>query len=402
MELAWLIEKLDKPSKHVDGEITLRSQTHVWNVHLVRGQVLYVTGGVHPVRRWDRASRLHCPNWNWGSETSQLPDKQYWECQVLDRGINQNQLSLVRAKLVIRSSTQECLFELSSQRDLESHWQLNKGETWMSCQSIALSSWEMQSLLSRTMKMRQDWQAAGLEQFSPTFTPVLQFGSGSVSLPVPGQYLNGKSTLWDIAAQLEKSVVEVGQSLLPWIEKHVLTLQPIADLPLLPTVKQPAAATHAAVGVPLQLPVSPPSELPGVVPHTLTDLLPTAIPQQQPIIACIDDSPVLAYALRKILVSNGYQMLSIQEPMRGFTQLIDYKPDLILLDLLLPNADGYSICKFLRDTPVFKKTPIIILTGQNTPIDRARAMLAGATAFLGKPPQPEELLQMIRKHLGKL
>jgi len=93
-------------------------------------------------------------------------------------------------------------------------------------------------------------------------------------------------------------------------------------------------------------------------------------------------------------------VLSIPEPMRGFSQLIEHKPDLILLDLLLPNADGYSICKFLRETPVFKKTPIIILTAKNTSIDRTRAQLVGATGFLAKPPQAQELLDMVQKHLG--
>ena len=72
---------------------------------------------------------------------------------------------------------------------------------------------------------------------------------------------------------------------------------------------------------------------------------------------------MLAHGLKKILATAGYDVLIIQEPMRGFSLLIEHKPDLILLDLMLPNADGYSICKFLRDTPVFEKTPIIILTG---------------------------------------
>ena len=85
--------------------------------------------------------------------------------------------------------------------------------------------------------------------------------------------------------------------------------------------------------------------------------------------------------------------------MRGFSQLIEHQPALILLDLMLPNADGYSVCRFLRDTPVFAKTPIIVLTGQSKPVDRAKARLAGATEFLVKPPKPEHLLRMIQMHL---
>ena len=91
--------------------------------------------------------------------------------------------------------------------------------------------------------------------------------------------------------------------------------------------------------------------------------------------ACIDDSPIVIHNLKSILGPAGFQVLSIPEPMAGFAQLIEHKPDLILLDLNMPNANGYSICKFLRETPVFGQTPIIILTAQDNVIDRTRAKL---------------------------
>ena len=167
----------------------------------------------------------------------------------------------------------------------------------------------------------------------------------------------------------------------------------------IPDVSLPAAPavvrSTATVQVPNAVTVSPsPSRVVSsrqVISPLLTVREPVKIDARQPnsqttpikgkaTIACIDDSPVLAHTLKKILVSAGYEVLIIQEPMRGFTQLIEHQPSLILLDLMLPNADGYSVCKFLRDTPIFEKTPIIILTGQNKPIDRARARLAGATS----------------------
>ena len=95
----------------------------------------------------------------------------------------------------------------------------------------------------------------------------------------------------------------------------------------------------------------------------------------------------------------GYDVLTIQEPMAGFGELIKHQPDLILLDLHMPNANGYSVCKFLRETPVFNKTPIIILTSQDTMIDRTRAKLAGATDFIAKPPEANVLLQMLNNLL---
>jgi chemotaxis family two-component system response regulator PixG len=373
-----LTQALDNLSKLSDGELILHNDTVVWNLHLVRGKLLYATDKIHPVRRWNRALKQQCPNWNWSVDSSELLDNESWQCQLLTQGFNQKQLSLIQAKLVIRNVVQECLFELSNCTDLNSDWKPSQKTTSVFYQTVALSSKEIQTLLNNTVQMEQKWQAAGLDHLSPTLAPTLRQGANPQLLPVAGSYLNGQFTLWDIALQLHKSVAEVTRSLIPSVEKGILQFQEISDLPV-PTVKQPIAAKP---------------------PQLETTALEST--QTQPLIACIEDSPVLAHTLKKILMPAGYQVLIIPEPMRGFSQLIEHKPDLILLDLHLPNADGYSICKFLRETPLFKKTPIIILTARNTQLDRFRAIQSGATEFLAKPPQPQELLQMVQKYLGSL
>jgi two-component system, chemotaxis family, response regulator PixG len=120
---------------------------------------------------------------------------------------------------------------------------------------------------------------------------------------------------------------------------------------------------------------------------------------RKPLIACIDDSPVLSHSVKKILESVGYQSMVIPEPLAGMGLLAKYRPNLILLDLLMPTVNGYSVCKFLRETTLFKTTPIVILTAKDTIVDRTRAKLAGATDFITKPPEPQELLQVIRLHI---
>lgn len=373
-----LTQALDNLSKLSDGELILHNDTVVWNLHLVRGKLLYATDKIHPVRRWNRALKQQCPNWNWSVDSSEVLDNESWQGQLLTQGFDQKQLSLIQAKLVIRNVVQECLFELSNCTDLNSDWKPSKKTTSVFYQTVALSSKEIQTLLNNTVQMEQKWQAAGLDHLSPTLAPTLRQGADPQLLPVAGSYLNGQFTLWDIALQLHKSVAEVTRSLIPSVEKGILQFQEISDLPV-PPVKQPIAAKP---------------------PQLETTALEST--QTQPLIACIEDSPVLAHTLKKILMPAGYQVLIIPEPMRGFSQLIEHKPDLILLDLHLPNADGYSICKFLRETPLFKKTPIIILTARNTQLDRFRAIQSGATEFLAKPPQPQELLQMVQKYLGSL
>jgi chemotaxis family two-component system response regulator PixG len=391
MILTRLTQELDNLRKSSDGElIVYQNDRVVWKLHLVRGKLLYATDRFYPVRRWDRALKQHCPNWHWGVDSSQLSKDGFWECQLLTQGFSQKQLSLIQAKLAIRAVVQECLFELSSYTDWNSEWKPSQNTVSILYQTVALSSKEIQTVLNNATQMQQKWHTAGLDRLSPSLAPTLRQGVDSQTLPVPSQYLNGQFTLWDIALQLEKSVSEVTVSLLPFVEKRLLQWQQISDLPV-PTGKQQVQEIP-------DLPVPTHKQPLTVLPPRL-ETKPIAPSHNKPLIACIEDSPVLAHTLKKILMQADYRVLIIPEPMRGFSQLIEHTPELILLDLHLPNADGYSICKFLRETPVFKKTPIIILTARNTQVDRFRAKQAGATEFLSKPPHPQELVQMVQHYL---
>ncbi|NER82463.1 MAG: response regulator [Leptolyngbya sp. SIO1D8] len=400
MTLTELTQLLEPPNKHFDGHLMLNDGNAMWTLSFIQGQLLYAADQLHAVRRWNRVLKQYFPNWNWPTETTQAIDPQTWQLALLDQGIQQQQLSLIRAKLLIRKVAQECLFELSSCPHLKSDWQPRSFSISRSCHSIALSSWEVKMTLSQVKNMQQQWQEAELEEnLSPRLSPTIKNGVSTQFLPISRQYLNGDLTFWDLADQKSQSVAEIIKSLLPFVDKGILEFQTIPDTPLpeiqvvassAPTVQPSTTSTVPQVQPP------PPSISKIPIPRPTFQ---NNASGDKAVIACIDDSPVLAHTLKKILKSAGYGVLIIQEPMRGFSQLIEHQPSLILLDLMLPNADGYSVCKFLRDSPVFEKTPIIILTGQNKPIDRARARLAGATEFLVKPPKPEELIQMIQKHL---
>ncbi|OLT61102.1 response regulator [Moorena bouillonii] len=404
MILIRLIEELEKLGKQrTIGELTLSNHSVVWKVYLVYGQLLYATDGVHPVRRFYRALKSHCPNYV--VELDEKSDYQPWEYQLLEQGINQKKLSLIQAKLMIRSIVQECFFELSGYTDLKNNWQPSQEKTSTLAMGLALSSREIQTVYAQANQNYQEWVAADFGHLSPNLSPVLKPGTDPKLLPDLNKYLNGNLTLWDIAWEQKTSVTEVTRFLLPLVEKSMVDFRRIPDLASLPVTAPVKPPVTAPVNPPVTAPVNPTVTAP-VKPPVLTTSPPSETQgsksaKKQPLIACIDDSPVLAHSLKTILIPAGYQMLSIEEPMRGFSQLIEHKPDLILLDLNMPNANGYSVCKFLRESPVFNKTPIIILTAQNTTIDRARARLVGATDFLGKPPDSQELLRIINKYVIK-
>lgn len=363
--------------KRATGELIIKNSGGQGGIHLLSGRLLYATAGIHPVRRWERALKQHCPNWI--PDASQINDPEMWEYQLLYQGIVHKQISVTQAKAVIRSVSQEVFFDLGCYEDYETHWVggVQQGDTELAL-SLSLSFLEVEPELQKAISMQEQWQAFGLGSLSPTLAPVLKTQLDPEALSGLGKYLKGQLTLWDISLKLGKSVHSITRALVPLYKKRVLQFHKIADLAV-PII---AKAKNEPVESPQD---SNPSH--------------QAVPATKGLIACIDDSPVVLQTLKKILEPAGYETIGIQEPMRGVAQLIENQPDLIILDLVMPNASGYSVCKFLRQTSVFEKTPIIVLTSRDTIIDRNRAKLVGATDFLGKPPDPEKTLQLVQKHL---
>jgi twitching motility two-component system response regulator PilG len=117
-------------------------------------------------------------------------------------------------------------------------------------------------------------------------------------------------------------------------------------------------------------------------------------------IACIDDSPTILHSIKTFLDDSSFSVLLINDPLKALMQVVRNKPDLILLDVGMPNLDGYELCSLLRRHPSFKHTPIIMVTGHTGFIDRAKAKLVGASGYLTKPFTQSDLLKMVFKHLN--
>jgi two-component system, chemotaxis family, response regulator PixG len=133
-----------------------------------------------------------------------------------------------------------------------------------------------------------------------------------------------------------------------------------------------------------------------------TPLMPGAIaaPKSGYTIVCIDDSPTILRAINAFLDDATFSVLLINDPVKALMQVIRSKPDLILLDIEMPNLDGYELCSLLRRHPQFKQTPIVIATSNTGLIDRAKAKLVGASGYLTKPLTKPELLKTVFKHLS--
>lgn len=117
-------------------------------------------------------------------------------------------------------------------------------------------------------------------------------------------------------------------------------------------------------------------------------------------IACIDDSAAVLNAINSFLDDKSFSVVMINDPVRALMQVVRIKPDLILLDVEMPNLDGYELCSLLRKHSLFKTTPIIMVTGNTGFLDRAKAKLVRASGYLTKPFNQSELLKIVFKHLS--
>lgn len=117
-------------------------------------------------------------------------------------------------------------------------------------------------------------------------------------------------------------------------------------------------------------------------------------------IACIDDSQTVLNSIKHFLDEETFSVVLINDPVKALMQILRSKPDLILLDIEMPNLDGYELCSLLRRHSQFRDTPIIMVTGRTGFIDRAKAKMVRSSGYLTKPFTQSDLLKMVFKHIG--
>lgn len=117
-------------------------------------------------------------------------------------------------------------------------------------------------------------------------------------------------------------------------------------------------------------------------------------------VACIDDSLTILKSIERFLDKDNFSVVKINDPVKALMQILRSKPDLILLDVEMPNLDGYELCSLLRRHSAFKNIPIVMVTGRTGFIDRAKAKMVRASGYLAKPFTQSELLKVVFKHIN--
>ena len=118
-------------------------------------------------------------------------------------------------------------------------------------------------------------------------------------------------------------------------------------------------------------------------------------------ILVVDDEFQLVEMVKMRLEANGYDVITASDGLEGLEKARKEKPNLILLDLMLPKMDGYKVCRTLKFDERYKHIPIIMFTARAQESDEKIGKEVGSDAYIVKPFEPQKLLGKIKELLGE-
>ncbi|WP_016952356.1 response regulator [Anabaena sp. PCC 7108] len=358
-----------------NGKLSIKSSKgRQWAFYYRLGRLVWATGGTHPFRRWRRQMAQHCPHVDLDKIRCRDEDIaiDYWDYNLLDILYKRQKIQREQIQAIVENTIAELFFDLAQEVDFASVTS-NLSQDVILDMPMSFTSADM------SIKQMQDswaiWSKVGLANVSPNSSPVLRRPEQLQQMVSPSVYknfvslINGKYTLRELGVKMRQDVMPIARSLLPYILKGIIELVEVPDAPL-------------------QV-----SEVENSTPRQPKNKI-------APLVACVDDSPLVCKMLEDIITSNGLRFIKIEDAVQALPILIQHKPDLIFLDLVMPIASGYEICTQLRRIPTFSNTPVIILTGNDGLLDRVRAKVVGSTDFISKPIVSERVMGVIRKYVS--
>lgn len=343
-------------AKKISGRLTIgdpNDSSIFWRVYAGNGQVHFATSGMGQRERLAYLLQWYYP------ELQPLPDKEFQSdyeavCHYWQAG----QLSLPQVRKLLFWLTQEAFTQL-----------------------LALPQAALQ--FDKTVGLDPLLMSVPLKQ---TIVPARAFIGEwvrlrpEISSPFQRPFIKDIDRLPKLLWQQVRDVTFI-KSLLKLLTQNVSIYQASYQLKTdtlgLATLLQPAVRAGALGISPYQ---EPPSD-------------------RRPIVACIDDSKTTQRNVKLILEASGYRVLGLTEPATALTALARHKPVLILLDINMPEINGYELCRMLRQSEQLQEIPIVMLTGRDGIVDKLRARMVGATDYLTKPFQAQQLVAVVEDSL---
>ncbi|MDJ0593633.1 MAG: response regulator [Pleurocapsa sp. MO_226.B13] len=367
--------------KQFTGQIDVQgSGKTVWRIYLCLGRLVWADGGVHPHRSWKRLIDKYCPQVDWYSLEIDFSRKtDFGDYHVLSALLERKLIGREQAIELVKTRATEILFDLLH---LEARQQLRINSEIASTTSFLTSGMQMSISLVNIEQVLHDanqlwliWHKKGLSNWSPNLAPMMR-QQNRLREEVSGivyqnflRLLDGQRTLRDLSSRMGKDVRKLTSSLIPYVKQDLLDIVEVDDIKA-PHYSQKLSTKEARKD------------------------------SNKPLIACIDDSPQICKIMEQIITECGYRCISIQESLQALPSLIKADPDFIFLDIGMPIVNGYEICTQVRRVNKLKHIPIVFLTGNDGIIDRVRAKVSGANAFIPKPIEVDKIVNILEKYIS--
>ncbi len=112
----------------------------------------------------------------------------------------------------------------------------------------------------------------------------------------------------------------------------------------------------------------------------------------------VDDSKTIRRTAETLLKKVGCLVNTAVDGFDALSEIVDQKPDIIFVDIMMPRLDGYQTCALIKRHQLFRKTPVVLLSSKDGLFDRARGRIVGSEQYLTKPFTRDELLGAIEQH----
>jgi len=379
LAIEQLVQQLNLNShEHFTGELRIQSKLpgtsaadpEDWSLYFLLGRLVWANSNGHRFRRWRRAFFAQCPQLY---SPALLPANSgvnpFWEYRVIAALLKSGKVQREKAIALVEHLIGEVLFDILQGGEFYQQTRKVMDPTKQLGEPITILN--VKQVLNQSQQRLDAWYEAGFVNDSPHLAPYichhdeLRQRISERSYEKLVTLIDGQSTLADLAIYIKQNPLNFMKFLKPLFQRKLMELQQVPDL--VPTISIPQ---------PIERPKA----------------------QKVPKVLCIDDNPTICWTLDKILTDSGYACINTQDPLQAIPTLLQEKPDLVFLDLVMPIASGYEICAQIRRISAFKDIPVIILTGNDGIVDRVRAKVVGASDFLAKPINPQKVVEVVRRY----
>lgn len=120
----------------------------------------------------------------------------------------------------------------------------------------------------------------------------------------------------------------------------------------------------------------------------------------KPRILIVDDEPNIVLALELLMKREGYEIRSVDDGEKAVEAAGEFRPDLILLDVMMPRMDGYEVCQRIRADPSLKDVFIVMLTAKGREVEREKGLALGADIYITKPFSTRDVVRRVKEALA--